>query len=94
VRSFAFSNVNSRDVFIAIHQIGSNAIGLDEVPPQFIKKNVRAFSLKLRIYLILPLHLDASLLHGRFLRFLLKKSLTHLSLGTLEFRPVSTLKKN
>jgi hypothetical protein len=28
--SFAFSNVNSRDFFIAIHQIGSNAIGLDE----------------------------------------------------------------
>jgi hypothetical protein len=24
VRSFAFSNVNSRDVFIAIHRIGSN----------------------------------------------------------------------
>jgi hypothetical protein len=31
-RSFAFSNVNSRDVFIAIHQKDSNAIGLDEVP--------------------------------------------------------------
>jgi hypothetical protein len=36
--SFAFSNVNSRDVFIAIHQIGSNAIGLDVVPLKVIKK--------------------------------------------------------
>jgi hypothetical protein len=43
-RSFAFSNVNSRDVFIAIHQIGSNAIGLDEVLPQFIKKKMSVHS--------------------------------------------------
>jgi hypothetical protein len=37
VRYFAFSNVNSRDLFIAIHRIGSNAIGLDEMPLIFIK---------------------------------------------------------
>jgi hypothetical protein len=36
--SFAFSNVNSRDVFIDIHQICSNAIGLVEVPLKFILK--------------------------------------------------------
>jgi hypothetical protein len=37
-RFFALSNVNSRDVFVAIHQIGSNAIGLDEVQLRFTKK--------------------------------------------------------
>jgi hypothetical protein len=36
-RSFGFSNVNSRDIFIAIHRIGSNAIGLNKVPLIFIK---------------------------------------------------------
>jgi hypothetical protein len=36
-RSFAFFNVNSRDVFIAIHWICSNGIGLDEMPLRFIK---------------------------------------------------------
>jgi hypothetical protein len=36
-RSFAFSNVNLRDVFIAIHRIGANAIGLDGVPLRFMK---------------------------------------------------------
>jgi hypothetical protein len=36
-RSLAFSYVNPRDVFIAIHRIGSNAIGLDEVPLKFNK---------------------------------------------------------
>jgi hypothetical protein len=35
--SFAFSNVISRDVFIDIHRISSNAIGLDGVPLRFIK---------------------------------------------------------
>jgi hypothetical protein len=35
-RSFAFSNL--RDIFVAILWIGSNAIGLDEVPLKFIKK--------------------------------------------------------
>jgi hypothetical protein len=43
VRSFAFSNVNLRDVFIAIHRIGSNAIGLDEVPLRFIKFFLKIF---------------------------------------------------
>jgi hypothetical protein len=37
VCSFVFSNVNSRDVFIAINRIGLNAIGLDGVPLRFIK---------------------------------------------------------
>jgi hypothetical protein len=36
-RLFALSNVNSRDVFITIHQIGSNTIGLDELQLKFIK---------------------------------------------------------
>jgi hypothetical protein len=36
-RSFVLSNVNSRDVFIAIHRIGSNAIRPEKVPLRFIK---------------------------------------------------------
>jgi hypothetical protein len=85
-RSFAFSNVNSHDVFIAIHRIGSNAIGLDEVPLRFIKNFLPSIlPVIIRIYLILPLNLDAFLLHGRSLRwFLLQKFLIHLSLGTLD----------
>jgi hypothetical protein len=66
--------------------IGSNAIGLDEVPLRFIENFLPPIlSLLLRIYLILPLRLDAFLLHGRSLRwFLLQKSLIHMSLGTLD----------
>jgi hypothetical protein len=73
VRSFALSNVNSRDVFIAIHRIGSNAIGLDEVPLRFIK-----------IFLPSILPVIAHIFNTSLWWFLLQKSLIHLSLGTLD----------
>jgi hypothetical protein len=37
VRFFAFSNVNSRHVFVTIHHIGSNTTSLYEMPLKFIK---------------------------------------------------------